>query len=251
MCTLIAAVSASPGTPLIIAANRDERLDRAASGPMIWPGPPRFVAPRDDVAGGTWLGVNAHGLFVGVTNRAAHPRDPARRSRGALVVEALGSRSARELHRAMAGVDPRAFNGFHLVYGDRDGAHVTWSDGEKSSQASLEPGLHVITERSFTGAAVARELWIRDAWSARVAGRAPTPETLGPILAHHDDGDPFASVCVHADAFNYGTRSSSILVLRDALAASRLYWNDGRPCASPFREVDELAIVLADDAAPQ
>jgi uncharacterized protein with NRDE domain len=250
VCTLIAAVSAFAGTPLVVAANRDERLDRAASGPRIWPGPPRFVAPRDEVAGGTWLGVNAHGLFVGVTNRAAHPRDPTRRSRGALVVEALAARSAKELHATLAAIDARAFNGFHLFYGDREGAHVTWSDGELLTQASLSPGLHVVTERSFGGATPARELWIRAAWARDVAGRGATPETLGPILAHHDDADPFASVCVHAEAFNYGTRSSSILVLEDDLPKSELWWAEGRPCATSFRRVDELATVLA-DAPPQ
>ena len=245
MCTLIAAVSAFADTPLVVAANRDERLDRAATGPRIWPGPPRFVAPRNEVAGGTWLGVSARGLFVGVTNRAAHPRDPKRRSRGALVVEALAAGSALELHATLAGLDPRSFNGFHLFYGDRDGAHVTWSDGERLTQASLSPGLHVVTERSFSGATHARELWIRDAWARGVAQSGATPETLGPILAHHDDANPFASVCVHAEAFNYGTRSSSIFVLRSDLAQSKLFWAEGRPCTTSFRRVDELDAVLA------
>jgi uncharacterized protein with NRDE domain len=244
VCTLIAAVSTFAGAPLVVAANRDERLDRASRGPLIWPGPPRFVAPRDEVAGGTWLGVNAHGLFVGVTNRAAHPRDPARRSRGALVVEALAARSAEELHEKMGRVDPRAFNGFHLFYGDRASARVSWSNGEALAQEILPPGLHVVTERSFTGAPVAREHWIRDAWARTVAGREPSAETIGLILAHHDDADPFAGVCVHADAYDYGTRSSSIYLLRDELAESELYFSEGRPCASPFERVDELASVL-------
>ncbi len=246
MCTLIAAVSAFEGTPLVVAANRDERLDRPATGPRIWPGPPRFVAPRDEVAGGTWLGVNARGLFVGVTNRAAHPRDPKRRSRGALVVEALAAGSALELHATLAGLEPRSFNGFHLFYGDREGAHVTWSDGERLTQTSLVPGLHVVTERSFSGDTAARELWIRKAWARDLERRGATPKTLGPILAHHDDADPFASVCVHAEAFNYGTRSSSVFVLRQDLPKSELFWAEGRPCATSFRRVDDLDLVLAD-----
>jgi uncharacterized protein with NRDE domain len=244
MCTLIAAVSAIPETPLVIAANRDERLDRASSGPRIWPGPPRFVAPRDEVAGGTWLGVNAFGLFVGVTNRAAHPRDPSRRSRGALVVEALAARSAAELHATMAAVDPRAFNGFHLLYADRVGAHVTHNDGERLTQLDLAPGLHVVTERSFSGPTHARELFIRDAWATTIATREPTVDALGAILGHHDPADPLSSVCVHAEAFNYGTRSSTILLLRDEPRASELWFTEARPCASSFERVSELDDVL-------
>jgi hypothetical protein len=40
------------GAPLILAANRDERLTRASSGPSLWTGE-AFVAPRDEEAGGT------------------------------------------------------------------------------------------------------------------------------------------------------------------------------------------------------
>lgn len=53
------------------------------------------MAPRDDVAGGTWLGVNAAGVFVGITNRYLGPKDDARVSRGALVTRALALPSAR------------------------------------------------------------------------------------------------------------------------------------------------------------
>jgi uncharacterized protein with NRDE domain len=249
MCTLIAAVSMFPGMPLCIAANRDEKLDRASSGPRIWPGPPRFVAPRDEVAGGSWLGVNAYGLFVGVTNRAAHARDPSRRSRGALVIDALGARSAKELMTKMRDVDAGAYNGFHLLYADPSSAHVSWSDGERLTHEDLEPGLRLVTERSFSGSAFARETFIRERFADDVAARGPSIETLSPILAHHDDADPNARVCVHAEAFNYGTRSSTIFLLRENLRESELFFTDARPCASSFRRVAELDSVL--QIAPQ
>jgi uncharacterized protein with NRDE domain len=248
MCTLIAAVSMFAATPLVIAANRDEKLDRASSGPRIWPGPPRFIAPRDEVAGGSWLGVNANGLFVGVTNRAAHPRDPSRRSRGALVIDALGATSAKALREKMSAVEAHAYNGFHLLYADRASAHLSWSDGERLSHAELEPGLHLVTERSFSGSTFARETFIRERFSRDVIANGPSVETLSPILAHHDDVDPFASVCVHAEAFNYGTRSSTIFFLREDLPESELFFTDARPCATSFHRVAELDLVLAESA---
>src|SRR3954468_4047366 len=102
MCTLVVAAHVFEGNPLVIVANRDERLDRASSPPSIWPG--GFLAPRDDVAGGTWLGVNPSGVFVGITNRYLGSQDATRVSRGALVVDALALGSARAIHDALASV---------------------------------------------------------------------------------------------------------------------------------------------------
>ena len=92
MCTVIVAVEPTPGLALVLAANRDERLDRAASGPAVrLMGDTRaggaLLCPRDEVAGGTWWALAPSGLFVALTNRAG-PSDPTRVSRGRLVVEA-------------------------------------------------------------------------------------------------------------------------------------------------------------------
>jgi uncharacterized protein with NRDE domain len=81
MCTLVAFVDSWSGAPLVVAANRDERLERPATGPQRWRDED-FVAPRDELAGGTWLGLHRAGLFVGVTNRAGTVRDPKLSSRG-------------------------------------------------------------------------------------------------------------------------------------------------------------------------
>ena len=69
MCTLIVLHRCVPGRPLVVAANRDEFLDRPAEGPALRSsrtGP--IVAPRDLEAGGTWVGVSARGVFAGLTN---------------------------------------------------------------------------------------------------------------------------------------------------------------------------------------
>lgn len=238
MCTLVAAVRPSPSLPLVIAANRDERTARPARPPFLWPG--GILAPRDEQAGGTWLGLNAHGLFVGITNRAGNPPDATRRSRGALVVDALAAPSAAALHARMGEVDPAAYNPFHLLYADRVSAHLTWSDGRALHRNDLAPGLHVVTERSFGAADEARAGLVRRRWEA--LGGDLRPETLGPLLAEHAE-DPFAGTCVHADAFGYGTRLSAILLLGETWGETRLYWAEGRPCRTPF--VEEAGLVRA------
>jgi uncharacterized protein with NRDE domain len=90
MCVLALMVGRDPAVPLVVAANRDEFRDRPASPPVeIEPG---IVAGRDLRAGGTWLGVNRHGLFVAVTNRRVPARTEACVSRGLLALEALRCR---------------------------------------------------------------------------------------------------------------------------------------------------------------
>jgi hypothetical protein len=113
-------------------------------------------------------------------------------------------RPAAALHERLAGVDPRAYNPFHLLYADRVSAHLTWTDGISLHRADLGPGLHVVTERSFGAGDDRRGAFVRRAWDDLRGDLSPA--SLGALLGRHAD-DPFAATCVHADAFGYGTRS--------------------------------------------
>lgn len=228
MCTLVLAHRCLPGAPVAIAANRDEFLARAASPPRLVPGPPRALVPRDEVAGGTWLGLNEHGLFVGITNRAGQPPDPSRQSRGLLVLEALRAPSAGKLHRLLERLDPGRYNPFHLLYADEAEAFVTWSDGAKVSQYRVERGVHVVTERSLGLDDRGRTERLQRFFEERVRGRTPSLARLHEILAvHGPDGEPFAGSCVHADERGYGTRSSFVYL---SGVRPRAAWYEGKPC---------------------
>jgi uncharacterized protein with NRDE domain len=229
VCTLALAFQKQDGFPVVVAANRDEMLDRPAIGPFIWPG--GFLAPRDERAQGTWLGLTRGGLFVAVTNRFPTLRDAARESRGSLVTEALGASDARALHQRLKGVDPRRYNGFHLMYADAGDAFISWSDGAALTQLQLEPGLHVVTERSFGGDEAERVLALRAAWPENAE-----PEALERTLR-------LKETFVFAPAFNYGTRSS--LVLLWGPEGSRFFWAEGQPPnPPPFIERPELLAAL-------
>lgn len=249
MCTLVARFDPSAAIPLVVAANRDERLDRPAGPPKPWPSPLPFLAPVDLQAGGTWLGLNARGLFVGITNRFGVPRDDTRGSRGALVVDALFAPSAADLHARLSTLSPQSFNAFHLFYADVHSAHVTWSDGAQVTQETLEPGLHVVTERSLGGDDRARTERAKRFWREHVHP-AEREADLAAMMRLHAPDDPLGSLCVHAPAFHYGTRSSLLLWLRPTLAASRLSWSDGAPCVSPYRTLEaELRELAAEGSA--
>jgi uncharacterized protein with NRDE domain len=240
MCTLAVLAGASPTTPLVVAANRDELLARPAVPPFLWPGSPRVLSPRDEVAGGTWLGLNEHGVFAGITNRAGNPPDPSRRSRGALVAESLRAPSAAALHAALAGLDPHAYNPFHLLYADRVSAHLTWTEGRSLHREDLAPGLHVVTDRSLGAADDGRGAFVRRRWEELRGDLSPA--ALGALLGSQAE-DPFAAPCVHADAFGYGTRSSLVLMLGQRWEDTRWLWAEGKPCVTPH--VEQAALVRA------
>ncbi len=235
MCTLALVVPPAGGV-LQVAANRDEFLARPAAPPEASPDG-RWLAPRDLQAGGTWLGLSASGLFVGVTNRAAGPRDPSRRSRGLLVLDALESPDAATLHRRLGGLDPAAYNGFHLAYADGAFAGLSWSDGTLLRQEGLAPGVHVITEQSL-GAG-------EDGTRRRlVEERLASGQVLGlegwlALLSVHGL-EPRAGTCVHSDAVGYGTRSAFVLHRGRSVAESRCAWTDARPCTTAARDGSAL-----------
>jgi len=86
VCLLIVLSRTHPDLPLVVGANRDELFERPAV-PMtvLRERDPRILGGRDELAGGTWLAVNEHGVVAGLTNRPMPDgRDLTKRSRGDL-----------------------------------------------------------------------------------------------------------------------------------------------------------------------
>src|SRR5437016_12709302 len=88
MCTLIGIWKSVPGYDLVIGMNRDESASRAADPPSVIEGTPVIVAPRDRLAGGTWIVASGTGLVVALSNRRGRSSKAAR-SRRQLVLAAL------------------------------------------------------------------------------------------------------------------------------------------------------------------
>jgi uncharacterized protein with NRDE domain len=247
MCTLAVALRSDPRWPLVVAANRDERLGRPAEGwaPRRTADGTRYVAPRDALAGGTWIGVSEHGLLAAVTNYHAplewYP-DPARRSRGELVPLALAHRRAADARAALAREDAARWNPFHLVVADgadAEGGFLWWYDGERAGIEALGAGLHVVTESARDGAGPRGEL-VRARWPVDLA-----PARLRELLAVHRGAAPDrAATCIHAEPA-YGTRSATIVRLARELGNSELYVAEGHPCVTPFEDRSALLAALS------
>jgi hypothetical protein len=148
MCTVVLLFRPGHAWPIVLAANRDEMLGRAWDGPGAWwPGQPDVVAGRDRSGGGTWMGINGHGLMAAVLNRPGSLGPAAgKRSRGELPLLALAHRSAGEAAAALTALDASAWRSFNLVLADRDGAVFVRGLGQGHPEAqTLAPGLHMVT----------------------------------------------------------------------------------------------------------
>jgi uncharacterized protein with NRDE domain len=145
MCVLAIQYQSAKDSPILVAQNREERLDRPTQDPRIQSGRPRAVCGIDRKAGGTWLGVNQHGLLVATANRPkrAAPAEP--RSRGLLCRELLGCANAEEAaERAARELRTGSYAGVNYLCVDAQSGAVVYG-GNRVAVAELTPGLHLMT----------------------------------------------------------------------------------------------------------
>lgn len=248
MCTLVVAVSVWASAPLVVAANRDEQLARPAAPPHVWArdDEPLIFAPRDLLAGGTWLGVRGAtsfrrgALFVGITNRfTGRVPPPGPRSRGELVLDALAAGSVEAAAERIAGLDPAMHSPFHLVMADREAAHLVWNDGARHHHEVLPPGIHVVSERSRGAAPTERDALLRRRIDERRWESEPGIDEWRGLLSEHA-ASPLEGPCVHADDRGYGTRCSTVVRL-PAAGGIGLWHADGRPCVTAYVDLSAQA----------
>lgn len=139
MCTLILLRRPAERWPLIVAANRDEMAGRPWRAPARhWPDRPEVVAGLDELAGGSWLGINDHGVVAAVLNRTGS-LGPAegKRSRGELVLDALDHADAADAATAFGDLDASAWRSFNLVVADSRDAF--WIRGLGTGRTTVTP----------------------------------------------------------------------------------------------------------------
>ncbi len=218
MCTLVLSRLIKSPWPLVIAANRDEMAGRPWRPPgRHWPDRPEVVAGLDELAGGSWLGVNDHGVVAAILNRVGTLGPQAgKRSRGELVLDALDHADAADAADALGHLDGRAWRPFNMVVADNRDAFWLRSDGDRVAAFPIAEGVHMLTA-----------LDLDDATSPRVAAflprfraaAAPDPATgdwgrWRELMAEGGgaDGEETPAMCFRrADGF--GTVSGSLIAL--------------------------------------
>ena len=147
MCTVILLLRPGHAWPVLIAANRDERLDRPWDPPgAYWPEQPGTVAGRDRLGGGTWMAMRG-GLLAAVLNRPGSLGPaPGKLSRGGLPLLAVSHASACAAADTLLALDAAAYRSFNMVVADQRSAHFIRGLGHGRPEGwALPPGCHMVT----------------------------------------------------------------------------------------------------------
>jgi uncharacterized protein with NRDE domain len=231
MCLVALALDQSSRFPFVLAANRDEFFDRPAERLSWWESPeggPAILGGRDLHAGGTWLGLTAHGRLGLITNiRNPQDNDPQAPSRGQIVPQWLkGDMGMSTLwpRLAMSG-----YNGFNMLALDFAQGECFWINNRKLYPERLQRGVFGLSnaqlntpwpkvqqlkahlKEAVQGSADAIELG--DRLLSALADPTAPPESQLPRTGVSPEWERLlAPVFIKAENGLYGTRCSTVIV---------------------------------------
>lgn len=244
MCTILFAWQWHPGVPVVLAANRDELVDRPSEPPAQLEVDPSLWGGRDQLAGGTWLAVDPRGRLCAVTNR--HPggrlpdKDADRRSRGSIPTRVLRTgTNDRSAIDTLCGFEAHQFNPVNALYLSPSSAYWVGLDDEGGHRsAALSPGVHVLTEQDPDDPFSAKtSALLKQAADIAYVAQSTTELVDGfrTLLASHERTGlgPETAPCIHEERF--GTVSSAtVVVTSDGVSFEHA---EGHPCVTPFQPV--------------
>lgn len=215
MCLIAFAYKAHPRFPLIVAANRDEFLDREAAPAHFWPDSPSILAGRDRRHLGTWLGITTQGRFAAITNHRDLRRAPVLGpSRGLLVRDAL-------LGHPPADAEP--LDGYNLLHGTVD--ELWYRSNISGADAPIPAGVHGLSN-ALLNTDWPKAMRAKAGLQRVIEAAEPDPELLFQLLADPrrapdaelpDTGLDLprerALSSIRIDLPGYGTRCSTVLLV--------------------------------------
>jgi uncharacterized protein with NRDE domain len=229
MCSVIVLFRPGHDWPILWASNRDEMMDRPWSPPARhWPDRPEVVAGRDDLAGGTWLGINDLGVVAGILNRrnTLGPM-PGKRSRGELVLDALDFADAADAVEMLTAINTGAYRPFNMVVADNTQAFWLRNTGAEVEAWPLSEGISMITAHDCNDPSSRRIRHFLPLWKA---AEAPQPDQndwtewqdLLTSREHAPDGTAFDAMNIVSNT-GFGTVSSTLIALPG------VQWADRKP----------------------
>jgi len=241
MCLLGVAYKIIPQRPVFLIANREESPLRQSTGPAIInepPGKSNWLGGTDLQAGGTWLGVNQQQIIVAVTNRIKHQLPQSPRSRGLLCRDLLGfpniaTAAAHARHQLQTG----NYAGCNFLLAAPDAA-VSIEAGDEFRITTLPPGIHLMANSD-----------LNDPLDPRIHRARRLLEGIDSELAKDwivaaekicglaGDGNEPAICRAGSD---WGTVSSSIIVLADAAEQSTYLHAAGPPSSTPYNDFSNM-----------
>ncbi|HRD52627.1 MAG TPA: NRDE family protein [Flavobacteriales bacterium] len=218
MCLIAFAYKHHPRFPLVVAANRDEFLERPALPAHFWDDLPQVLAGRDVKAGGTWMGITRNGRFAALTNHRDLRKTPIQgASRGLLVKEAL----AGELNGPAAQME-----GYNLIHGPLDA--LRYQSNISGSDEPIIAGIHGLSN------ALLNTPWPKvgravEAMRNATARSTPDANALFSMLAETEQAMDHALPetgldlqreralsSIRIDLPGYGTRCSTVIMVHES-----------------------------------
>lgn len=244
MCTVIILRRPGHDWPLLLAANRDERLDRAWDPPAAWwPDTPAIIGGRDRTAGGTWMALGPAGVVATVLNRPGSLGPAAdKKSRGDLPLVAAAAPSAAAAAARITALPAAEWRPFNMVVADSRDAFFLRGLGEGRPEAfPLQEGVSMVTAHDPNDPTSARTRRHLPRFRA-----APPPD---PAASDWSSWEDLLSDSAHDPEFGlaetlnvppvggFGTVCASLLAL--GANASRLWlFCPAPPGLAPFRRLD-------------
>ncbi len=224
MCLILFSYDQHPKYQLILAANRDEFLERPTAPAASWDEYPGLFAGRDLKAGGTWMGITADLRFAAITNY----RDPATEkksapSRGDLVLDYLKGEMHPEAY--LHALEKRAadYNGYNLLLGS--GNDLWYYSNKENLIRKVRPGIHGLSNhlmntpwpkvekgKSRLQTVTASEEVSSDALIALLKDPHVAPDDALPSTGVPLEWERMLSP-MFIQAPHYGTRASTVLLI--------------------------------------
>lgn len=244
----------SKDIPVIALHNRYARTGSLEYPPRSYRGEHTVYCPFDVSSEGTWIGFNAMGLFVAVTDQHSGEDKIVRRSRGRLVLEILRTFSkAREVTEYLKREVVKGYRRGNFVIADKDeGFHVLYDEGVTTCEfgedvhvftnLTLLPGMRIssqiegILERAETRKKRALEL----AGKVEVQDLDKTLRALQRIAADHGEDRGRCSICYHDEMGEWRMTSSTIIAVKRNVVESRILYCMGNPCRNEFIDYSYL-----------
>ena len=241
MCLIIFAYKVHPVYKLIVAANRDEFLQRPTAPAHYWEDQPDILAGRDLEKMGTWMGVTRTGRFAALTNY----RDPkeiteGKRSRGELVADALKHKgNVKDYMQSLVGKQD-LYPGYNLLAGDGTELYYYSNKGQKLQ--TVDPGIYGVSNH-LLNTEWPKVQKGKEGMSKIINGEQD--ELVGNLLTMLQNADqapdellPNTGVSLEWErrlsplfikSENYGTRSSTVMLMADKAIqyVERVFTKDG------------------------
>ena len=191
MCTVTAQLQEGR---LVVTMNRDEFRSRAPETPPKLPGEAAdAIYPIDTQAGGTWIGVNRHGVCACLTNQYLGSEvdigesEPvgAGKSRGMIIPEVLEAGCWQEVANTVKSIDPTDFSPFNLMVFaiGKPWVEFDWPGQGELSAREVGPDRFMLTSSSWnTDSVMAWRRQKYEEWllAPRYLGTLPTFHLLQP-----------------------------------------------------------------------